>query len=270
MRVLLCVNGALTAHPAITYGIWLAALMETEVSLLGVVEAPDRRPAVENQLDEASRQLEEAGIPYQRLAREGACKEVVAAQAATGEYLTVVGRLDRPPLRRWLRGRSIRRLLQTLEAPLFYVPAFRPDLKRMLLCLGGIGRSVGMVQVARQLAEASQAEVTLLHVVERASFDYPPVRAAQDDWQQILSTETVQARHLRAALEGLQAAGLSARLRVQQGYVTEAILREIQAEDYDLVGLGSHYSAKGLRPLFAPNVTINVAEGVDRPVLIAR
>jgi nucleotide-binding universal stress UspA family protein len=52
------------------------------------------------------------------------------------------------------------------------------------------------------------------------------------------------------------------------------VIREIVAEaregDYDLIAMGSPYSAQGQRHYFLPNVTAAVAEAVERPVLTSR
>jgi nucleotide-binding universal stress UspA family protein len=48
------------------------------------------------------------------------------------------------------------------------------------------------------------------------------------------------------------------------------ILDEVRQGKYDLLGMGSPYSAHSLRHLYMPNVTAEVAEGVLLPVLAVR
>ena len=50
----------------------------------------------------------------------------------------------------------------------------------------------------------------------------------------------------------------------------EEILAELQDGDYDLVCMGSLYSAHGLRQMYAPNVTAEVADVIGCPVLTVR
>jgi nucleotide-binding universal stress UspA family protein len=269
MKLLLCVNGAPTTRPTIDYGVWLASLVKAGVTLLGIVETQTQRTLVEALLDEAGTQLEGSHIPTRRLIVDGLSEDVIPAQAAQDEYLTLVGPLGRPFWLRWLRGRSIRRLFAALETPLLYVPASRSRLERILICMGGIGHTANLVRLAKQLALVSRAQVTLLHIVAPATFDYPVTHAVYDD-QALLATDTPPARYLQAALDELQAAGLATTVRVRRGHITQEILDETRQEDYDLVGLGSHYSAEGLRPYFTPNVTSEVAEAAGRPVLVVR
>ena len=75
---------------------------------------------------------------------------------------------------------------------------------------------------------------------------------------------------LKQALAEMQSAGVDATLKIRHGSVVHEILAEIHSGDYDLVGLGSPYSAKSLRHLYTPNVTAEVAEAIHVPVLSVR
>jgi nucleotide-binding universal stress UspA family protein len=63
---------------------------------------------------------------------------------------------------------------------------------------------------------------------------------------------------------------LTAKAKARQGNIVEEILAEIKEGEYDLVCMGSAYSAHTLRQYYAPNVTAEVAEGARCPVLTAR
>ena len=63
---------------------------------------------------------------------------------------------------------------------------------------------------------------------------------------------------------------MKANLKLRQGNVIEEILAELKDGDYDLVCMGSLYSAHGLRQMYAPNVTAEVAEVIGCPVLTVR
>jgi nucleotide-binding universal stress UspA family protein len=75
---------------------------------------------------------------------------------------------------------------------------------------------------------------------------------------------------LRKALAMAREAGLNARVVTRQGNIVEQILAEIRQGDYDLVCMGSSYSAHSLRQLYTPNITAEIAEVVQCPVLTAR
>jgi nucleotide-binding universal stress UspA family protein len=63
---------------------------------------------------------------------------------------------------------------------------------------------------------------------------------------------------------------LQASVRARNGHVVEEILSELKEGNYDLVCMGSPYSANPLRQLYSPNVTAEVAEAAHCPVLTAR
>ena len=77
-------------------------------------------------------------------------------------------------------------------------------------------------------------------------------------------------RSLRTALDIAQKAGLNAKATTRQGSVVDEILAEIRKGNYDMVCMGSPYSATGLRQLYTPNVTAEIAEAAHCPVLTAR
>jgi len=270
MQLLLCTNGTPTSRPALEYGVWLAKLLGTPVTLLAVIEDPTRRYQVERLLEQTAKELSEADISCQRQMLSGRSESVIPAQAAAGEYLTVVSPLGRPSWLKLFRGHSVRRLLAAIENPLLFVPTARTRLNRLLIAMGGLGYAKGAVQLGGRLAQAAGASVTLLHVIEPVTFDYPVALEIQSQWERLLETDIPQARHLRQALDDLQRTGLTTSVRIRHGQVRKEILSEIRQGDYDLVGVGSHYAVHGLRQLYTPNVTAEVAEAAGRPVLVVR
>lgn len=269
-QILLCTNGDEASQPALAYGIWLAELLQASVHLLGIVENPQAKPALEALLEEIAGRLEEKKIPVRREIDSGRGSVVIARHTEPEIYLTVVGRLGRPAWRRFVQGRSFRRLLRQVESPILYVPEGEIPLKHLLICMGGLGYAEGVVRLGAHLAQASGARVTVLHVVEPASLEYPTAREVQDHKEKILDSDTPQARNLKTALNTLVAAGLQVDLKVRYGNIVHEILQEVREGDYTMVGLGSPYSAQSLRHLFLPNVTAEVAEALNLPVLTVR
>lgn len=270
ITLLLCTNGSPTNGPALEYGVWLAGILKAPVLLLGIIESAAHQEAVEKKLEETTHNLEEAGIEYHTQVERGRGSLAIARVANAGEYLTVVGPLGRPAWRRVVQGRSFRRLLERVESPILYVPKARLPLMSLLLCMGGLGYAEGVEHLGIHLAKVAGAGVTLLHVVEPITLDYPVTKEIHAHWQEIQDTDTPQGRNLRIAMQTLREAGLEADLKVRQGNVVHEILDEVNRGDYDLVGMGSPYSAHSLRHLYMPNVTAEVAESVDIPVLTVR
>ena len=151
-----------------------------------------------------------------------------------------------------------------------YVPEVRLPLKKLLISAGGLGYEVDAENLALQVATASRADVAILHVIPPTDLDYPTTRNVREHAGDLSDTDTFLGRTLRKALDIAKSAGLNAKLITRQGHVVEEILTEIREGNYEMVCMGSAYSAHSLRQLYTPNVTAEVAEAALCPVLTVR
>ena len=275
-EILIFTNGRPTTRPTIEYGAWLGASLRTPVRLVGIDEAPSP-----SQIDEETHPLEDifaeavgtfqkAGVTYQLEVQQGHAEEVIPRRALVGNPLVVVGPLGRPPLKRLLSGRSFRHIMEHVAAPIVYAPQARLPLRRMLVCLGGLGYEVTAENIAMQIAQAARPEVVLLTVVPPIDLDYPEARQVGEHWEHLTETDTLTGKSLRRGLEIARQAGISASVKMRNGNVVEEILAEVKTGNYDLLCMGSPFSANALRQLYTPNVTAEIAETDLVPVLTAR
>jgi nucleotide-binding universal stress UspA family protein len=270
-RFLMITNGCEESRPALQYGVWLAQLLSASVDFLGIAESPDRLGSVERQVDETSTRMIEAGVDFTAKIAKGKVEEVLQNPLQQKEHdMLVLGQLGRPPLRRLVTGRSFRHILAEITMPILYVPAARWPIRRALVCLGGLSYALTVENHGIIIANAAKAALTLLHVVPPIDLDYPIAREIKDNWDHLTETNTLPGKTLRQAVSLATDLGLKAELKVLHGHIVEEILREIKSQDYDLVCLGSPYSAHSLRHLYAPNVTAEVAEHANVPILTAR
>lgn len=273
--LLIATNGFKGTWPSIEYGSWLASTIGAKVMLLGVTErlnpaAIDDHHPLEEIFARAVELFRQGGVEYALEVRNGDAEEIIPRKAGEGDFITVIGPLGRPQLKRLLTRRSIRNLMEQIETPILYVPEAKLPLKRVLICLGGLGYEVTAEHLAMRVAMKSRAGITLLHIVPPVDLDYPTARAVRDHWQTLSETDTPVGRSLRQALEIAKADGLSAQIKARQGNVVEEILAELKEGDYDLLCMGSSLSASAFRQLYAPHVTAEVAEAATIPVLTAR
>ena len=274
-ELLIATNGYKGTWPAIEYGARLAESMRTKVTLLGLTEklnpaAIDDHHPLEDIFEEAVSLFKEKGVEYRLEVQNGDAEVVIPEKANSGDYITVVSPLGRPQIKRWLTGRSIRPLMEKISSPILYVPQVRLPLKNMMVCTGGLGYVEAAESLAMQISVVSQANVTILYVVPPADLDYPSTRDVRDHLDDLADTDTLPGRNLRKALAMAKNAGLNAKVVTRQGQIVDEILAEIKVGEYDLVCMGSPYSAHSLRQLYIPNVTAEVAEVVHCPVLTAR
>jgi nucleotide-binding universal stress UspA family protein len=274
-ELLITTNGFKGTWCAIEYGVWLAELMQVKVILLGVTEklnpaAIDDHHPLEEIFARAVELFQKKGIEFSLEVTNGEAEEAIPEKANQGDFITVVSPLGRSRIRRWLAGRSCRVLMEQIRGPMLYVPEIRLPLKKLLISAGGLGYEVTAEHLALQLAALSRADVTILHVIPPTDLDYPTTRDAREHVGDLQDTKTVLGRSLKKAYDIAKAAGLNAKPMTRQGHVVEEILTEIREGDYDLVCMGSHYSAQALRQLYTPNVTAEVAEAAQRPMLTVR
>jgi nucleotide-binding universal stress UspA family protein len=273
--LLITSNGFKGTWPAIEYGAWLASNLQMKVTLLGVTEKlspaqiDDHHP-LEDIFERAVSLFQEKGVEYSLEVRNGDAEVVIPQKAKEGDFITVMSPLGRPQIRRWLTGRSIRHFMEEISGPILYVTEMRIPLKKILICLGGLGYEVTAEHIAIQMAVTSNAEITLLHVVPPMDLDYPTARTVRDHWQNVIETDTPAGKSLRDAMQVAKEQGLSTSAKGRQGNIVEEILAEVKEGNYDLLCMGSSYSTSALRQLYSPNVTAEIAEAVHCPTLTAR
>jgi len=274
-ELLIATNGYKGTLPAIEYGIWLAATLQMKLTLLGVTEklspaAIDEHHPLEQVFARAVELLEQNKVEYKLEVQNGNAEDIIPNRAKQGDFISVIGPLGRPQFRRLIAGRSIRHLLEEIEQPIFYVPAVKLPLKKILICIGGLGYEINAEHIAMQMAMKTRAEIVLLHVIPPIDMNYPTAKTVSEHWQTVAETDTPVGRSLRQALEIAKNDGLIANVKARLGNVVEEIMNEIKEGNYDLLCMGSLYSSNALRQLYTPNVTAEIADGIQCPILSAR
>jgi nucleotide-binding universal stress UspA family protein len=275
-EILVATNGYERTWSGIEYAAWLGEVMSIPVTLIGIIEQRQRpnidaeTHPLEEIFSRAVALFQERKLKYHLDIHEGHAEEVIPKMAKEKDFLTVLTPLGRPPLRRLLLRRSFHQLMADIEGPILYVPAACIPPTHILVCLGGLGYGMAAESLGLEIASRVKAPVTLLHVVPPIDMDYPEARTVRENWENLSDTDTLLGHTLRKALDEAQKMNLNANLKLRQGSVIEEILAELKEGDYDLVCMGSLYSAHGLRQLYAPNVTAEVAEVIGCPVLSVR
>jgi nucleotide-binding universal stress UspA family protein len=273
--ILIATNGFDGTWPAVEYGAWVAEALDADILLLGILESDAGgiegiANPLDTLVDRACDLFRSRNMRYSVDRQQGRCEEVVPRAALQADGLSILGPLGRPLMKRLLVGRSIRGLLEAVPTPVLYVPRACLPLRRMLICLGGLGFEITAEHIALRLGAAAGAEATLLHVAPSVDFEYPTARVEREHWRNLETTDSLLGRNLRAGLDSARALGMSATLKARQGNVVEEIQAEVKDGAYDLICMGSAYGIGGLRHLYEPNVTEEIAEQARCPLLTAR
>ncbi|MEJ5225595.1 MAG: universal stress protein [Anaerolineales bacterium] len=263
-------NGREETWPAVEYAAWLAAASGTPLTLVGVVERAARREAVESMLARGQA-LAGGRVSCDVRVEEGIMDEVIIrAGAHDADAMLVFGPYRRVSIRQWLFGDSFRNVMANVAAPILHVPRAVLPPKNILVCVGGLGYTVPAEALGVEIAALSKAQLSLLHVVPPINLDYPTARQVSAHVDDLLESDTPPGRAMRQAVRLARDAGLNPSVRICQGHILDEIRAEIQRGRYDLVCMGSTYSAHGLRHLTAPNITAEVAHSANCAVLSAR
>ncbi len=270
-RLLLFTNGNESTWASIEYAAWMAASMGVSLTLVGILETPGDNEPVEEIFGRAVTLFQEKGLDYTLQLETGHAEDLIPRKAvAEAAELVIVGPLGRPALKRFFTGRSFRHLMAEVQKPILYVPTVRVPIRKILICLGGLGYGLTVENLGVKVAKMSGASITLLTVVPAIDLDYPEAQLIRENWQNLAETETLPGRTLRKALQTARQAGVEARVITRQGNPIEEIRAEVKAGDYDLLCMGSPFSAHSLRQLYTPNVTAEIAETAGCPILTAR
>ena len=274
-ELLIATNGFKGTWPAIEYGAWFAQSMQMKITLLGVTEklsqaAIDEHHPLEDIFAMAAELFQKKEVEYSLEIRNGEAEQVISERANQGDFITAIGPLGRSRFRHWLTGRSFHVLMEQIKGPILYVPEIRLPLKRLLISAGGLGYEVTAENLALQVATRTRADVTILYVIPPTDLDYPTTRDVREHVKDLQDTNTVLGRSLKKALNAAEVSGLNAKLTTRQGHIAEEILDEVKEGNYDMVCMGSHYSAHALRQLYMPNITAEVAEAANCPMLTVR
>lgn len=268
--LLIALQSGQTSYPALDYGVSLAGLFRTPVTLLGVTKT-GTAPRLAAQIHAARDELAESGIPYEIVWDQGAFERaLLRCLAERPGSLTLFSDPHKPVWGRYVLVGQFRRLMASVSSPLLRVQRACLPPRNIIVCSGGLAYTIPLEKLAFQIASAASARITIFHVVEPVTLDYPLSRNVRDHWAELLKTETPQARHLQSALQAAQKANVEARVLVRHGPLIHELFDEIRSGDYDLVAVGSAYSSRTLRHLTRPDVAALVAANFDCPVLTAR
>ena len=169
-KIVLVTNGCEESWQTIEYAVWIAALIKSPITLLGVVEKEDEEHPVEAIFSRALSFFQEKEITYDLQLVNGETEYVLAEMSwDEGTYL-FIGPLGRSQFRHWLLGRSFRAVMEGVSCPIFYIRTARTPLQKVLICFGGLDYTGKAEEIGIEIGKLAGAELTFLHVV-------PPVES---------------------------------------------------------------------------------------------
>jgi len=99
---------------------------------------------------------------------------------------------------------------------------------------------------------------------------YTDLIKMEEDVNLLLHSSSGLGQNLRREKEALQAMGVTAEVRLRHGLVISEVFKEIRRGDYDLVVTGSSPEGGNLRSYIMGNITREIVNRAECPVLVVR
>lgn len=270
MRLLICSDGSSQADNAITFGRLIAVATGAEVTVLGITEPHGDEAALFESLRKAQQNLKESSLNAEIVIKSGDPVQEILLKTRQTEYdLVIIGATKKGSRGPFLMSAKAYQIIKTVDPPVLVVIGDRRELKRILICSGGeryIDRAVG---IAGRLAKPLGAAVTLLHIMAQPPAMYAELIRSEDP-DVLLQSDSDLGRNLRKEKESVEQLGVECTVRVRQGLVVNEIFREIQSGNYDLIVTGSSPVGDALRTYIMGNITREIVNRADSPVLVVR
>jgi nucleotide-binding universal stress UspA family protein len=271
MKILFCSDGSPEAEKAVRFGAFIAESCHAEATILGICEAPgDEEPLLQS-LRRSQEVLKQHQVNAELVTKSGRpVPEIVKRSQEPPFDLVVIGAQRRPGRSPVLRSVKAYQILEAVVPPVLVVVGEPRPLRRILLCSGGGAQADKAVEFAVNVAHCGEAAVTLFHVLAAPPALLSNLLGREEDVEQLLRSDSALGRRLRAQQAAFERMGVACDVRVRHGLVVPELLAELESGAYDLVVAGSSPRRDRLRAYMMGNVTRELVNHADWPVLIVR
>ncbi len=143
-------------------------------------------------------------------------------------------------------------------------------IKEILICTGGHPESTPAVSLGINLAQAFEANATILYVASSTPSMYTGLPAIDEGLEQVLTRESPLSNHLKEAASIAEAAGVETKLELRHGVVAEEIVRACEIKPNDLVVIGAPKPGALIERLFLGRVAPQLITSSKCSTLIVR
>ncbi|HXF40779.1 MAG TPA: universal stress protein [Blastocatellia bacterium] len=271
MKILICTDGSAQAENAVRFGGLIAEKCEAEATILAITEKPGEEDTVFDSLRRAQQLLKEHGVNAEIITKSGEPIEEIVKRADETSYdLVVIGAVRKGTRGPFLMSAKAYKIIKAVAPPVLAVIGNRESIKRILVCSGGEKYIDRAVEFSGTLAKAAGASITLFHVMAEPPAVYTDLIKMEEDVNLLLHSSSGLGQNLRREKEALQAMGVAAEVRLRHGLVISEVFKEIRRGDYDLVVTGSSPEGGNLRSYIMGNITREIVNRAECPVLVVR
>lgn len=271
MRILICSDGTDPDDRPAHLGGLVAAPCGAEVTLLGIAEQPVDEAPLREALKSEAQGLAKLGVHPEIVVRGGEPIRQMLEQTAAAAYdLVVIGTRRKTTSGRHWRSEKTYEVIKAIPAPVLVATGKIETLKRIIVCTGGKQFIEAAVQLTGTMAVGCGASVTLLHVMAEPPAIYADLVRLEEDVDRLLSSGSELGQNLLAQKKSLEKLGVTAEVRVRHGLVLDQVFAEVSERGHDLIVTGSSRARGALQHYIMGDVTREILNRANVPVLVAR
>jgi nucleotide-binding universal stress UspA family protein len=271
MKMLFCSDGSAAAENAVRFGALIAAGCHAETTILGISEQAGTEDALVQSLRRSQELLKQHSLNAELITKAGRPVTEIVKRTREAPYdLVVIGAERRPGRTPALRSVKAYQIIEAVTPPVLVVLGERPALRRILLCSSGGVQARKAVELTGTIASGAQAEVSLFHVLAAPPALFADLLQQEEDVDRLLLSDSALGRGLRQQQATLTQLGVACTVRLRHGLVVAELLMELRQAEYDLVVAGSSPAGDPLRAYLLGNVTREIVNHAQWPVLIVR
>ena len=271
MKILICSDGSARSKRAISFATVIAIATKAETTIFGIAQDHQQETKLRGVLMEEGEKLKGNGVRVEIATKSGdPVTEIVQLTRDQVYDLVAIGVERRGAQEFFLPSAKAYSITEAISPPVLIVPCERPQLKRILICSGGGPYIENAVKFAAAIAKELSAQVALLNVIPAPPAMHGTLYRRQRDVDSLLKSESALARNLRNEKKIIEDAGVPVTIRIGHGIVIDQILNEVTKGDHDLVVAGSWAIRNRWRAYMIGNITREIVNRTDRPVLVIR
>lgn len=269
MRTLICIRQLPHSKDTLRFGSLVAKLEEATISLMTVVDDDSAIPQAEAGLVEARALLDkpEATIKV----RKGNVRAEILKESQENEYdLIVLGAHVVAGFLDTFLGTVTGKVADKATTSVLVARESKPELKRILVSVGGQKLNRKLIETGANLAEATGASLTALHVTAPVPAMYTGLEGMEETLEEMLQTDTPIAQHLRWIAKYLADKGIESEIEIRHGAIADELVREAIEGDYDLVVLGASALEGPLQSLMTEKISPRVVDKAPCSVFVVK
>jgi nucleotide-binding universal stress UspA family protein len=269
MRTLICIRQFPHSKDTLRLGSLVAEIEDATIILMTVVDDDTEIPQAEAGLVEARSFLDRPGAAIK--VRKGNARTEILKESQENEYdlivlgaHVVVGFLDT------FLGTITGKVADKATTSVMVARDCKPELKRILVSVGGKKLNRKLIETGANLAEAAGAALTALHVTAPVPAMYTGLEGMEETLEEMLQTDTPIAQHLRWIAKYLADRGVESEIEIRHGAIADEIVREAIKGEHDLIVLGASAFEGPLQSLMTEKISPRVVDKAPCSVFVVK